>query len=461
MKNRNLVNLNINPCKMCMPMGAALAFKGIEKSILMLHGSQGCSTYMRRHIATHFNEPMDIASSSLTEKGTVYGGAKNLKNGLKNVIQLYQPQVVGIATTCLAGTIGEDITRLTKEFIASESEKKQEIAEIDFIPVPTPGYEASHFSGYYLTLRKIIEQITKESNPSKKINIIVANITPADVRRLKEILALFNLDYTLLPDISDTLDAPYKNNYNKLPEGGTSIADIKEMSGAKATIELGALVDEEISPGELLEEKFGVPLYKLALPIGLKNTDEFINLLAELSGVEIDSSLKAARGRMLDGMIDSHKYNAQGKAAIFGAPEMVYASAKLCLENGITPALIATGSENKELKKLLLVEEEFDEEKSLIIDDSDFEKIREYVNQFGVNILIGHSDGKFITEKDGIPLVRVGFPVHDRVGAQRKLSIGYNGSMSFIDRITNTLLEQKYSSYRSDMFEKYFPRKES
>ena len=461
MENRNLVNLNINPCKMCMPMGAALAFKGIEKCILMLHGSQGCSTYMRRHIATHFNEPMDIASSSLTEKGTVYGGEENLKNGLKNVIQLYQPQVVGIATTCLAGTIGEDITRLTKEFVASESKQEQKIAEIDFIPVPTPGYEASHFSGYYLTLRKIIEHITEESKPTGKINIIVGNITPADVRKLKDILVLFDLEYTLLPDISDTLDAPYKNDYDKLPEGGTTIDEIKKMSGAEATIELGELVDAAISPGKLLEEKFGVPFYSLSLPIGLENTDKFINLLTELSGVEPDSSLKAARGRMLDGMIDSHKYNSRGKAAIFGAPEMVYATTKLCLENGITPALIATGTENKKLKELLLAEKDFDKEKSLIIDDSDFEKIREYVNRFEVNILIGHSDGKFITEKDGIPLVRVGFPVHDRVGAQRKVFVGYTGSMSFIDRITNALLEQKYSSYRSDMFEKYFPGKEN
>lgn len=116
MANKNLVNVDINPCKMCMPMGGVMAFKGIENSMVILHGSQGCSTYIRRHMATHYNEPVDIASSALTEQGTVYGGAENLKKGLKNMIKLYNPSTIGVMTTCLAETIGEDINRIVGEF---------------------------------------------------------------------------------------------------------------------------------------------------------------------------------------------------------------------------------------------------------------------------------------------------------------------------------------------------------
>lgn len=70
---KDLVNLNVNPCKMCMPMGAVTAFAGIGGCMSILHGSQGCATYIRRHMATHYNEPVDIASSSLSEHGTVFG----------------------------------------------------------------------------------------------------------------------------------------------------------------------------------------------------------------------------------------------------------------------------------------------------------------------------------------------------------------------------------------------------
>ena len=128
-KVTSLVNLNTNPCKMCMPMGAATALCGIRDCITILHGSQGCATYIRRHMATHYNEPVDIASSSLTEQGTVYGGEKNLKQGLKNVIALYHPKVIGIMTTCLAETIGEDIEGIKERFY-EENPQYQDITNI-------------------------------------------------------------------------------------------------------------------------------------------------------------------------------------------------------------------------------------------------------------------------------------------------------------------------------------------
>jgi len=108
MGNEMLFGRNVveNPCHMCMPMGAILPFKGIEKAMVIIHGSQGCSTYMRRHIAEHYNEPIDVASSSLNEKGTIYGGETNLTRGLDNLIRLYQPKIIGILSTCLAETIG-------------------------------------------------------------------------------------------------------------------------------------------------------------------------------------------------------------------------------------------------------------------------------------------------------------------------------------------------------------------
>ena len=69
-----------NACKLCKPLGASIAFKGVEGCVPFLHGSQGCATYMRRYIISHFNEPIDIASSSLGEKHAVYGGARRAQS---------------------------------------------------------------------------------------------------------------------------------------------------------------------------------------------------------------------------------------------------------------------------------------------------------------------------------------------------------------------------------------------
>ena len=60
--------------------------------------------------------------------------------------------------------------------------------------------------------------------------------------------------------------------------------------------------------------------------------------------------------------------------------------------------------------------------------------------------MIGNSKGYQIARKLKVPLVRVGFPIHDRIGSQRILHYGYRGALSLYDRIVNALLEVKQES---------------
>jgi hypothetical protein len=91
-----------------------------------------------------------------------------------------------------------------------------------------------------------------------------------------------------------------------------------------------------------------------------------------------------------------------------------------------------------------------------LISEADFVEIRRLCVEQGVNIAIGHSDGRYLTEREDIPLIRIGFPILDRKGGQRLLSVGYVGTALFMDRITNTLIENKYKTYRSTMYDLYY-----
>jgi nitrogenase molybdenum-iron protein NifN len=431
-------------------MGGILPFKGVEQAMVIIHGSQGCATYMRRHIAEHFNEPIDIASSSMNEKETVHGGEDNLKKGLDNLIKLYQPKLIGVLTTCLAETIGEDIDRITGDYLLARG------LDLPIVTVPTPGYGGSHTEGYFLAMKKIVEKLARPTERHRKINVIVPHISPADIREIKRILHLMGAEYTLFPDISDTLDRPFEKPYKKVPEGGTGLADIAAMTGAPATIQIGVAVNDRYSAGKYLKDKFGVPLYEVPIPTGLENTDAFVKILHQLTGREMPESLVRERGRLLDCMIDSHKYNFQGQSVIFGEPDQVYAHTRMCMENGIYPVVVATGSNNDKLAASL--KELFDRcpQEVTFLNQTDFAHIRAESARLKANVAIGHSDGRYLTEREGIPLVRVGFPIHDRVGGQRLLSVGYTGTTMFLDRITNTLLENKYRHYRSAMYEKFY-----
>ena len=279
-----------------------------------------------------------------------------------------------------------------------------------------------------------------------------------DVRELKYIIEKFKIDAVILPDISETLDAPYvKGRYNRIPEGGTKIEEIVSMGDSTATIEMGYFVEGQISPGTYLSETFGVPLYKCKTPIGISNSDKFIKLLSKISNKEIPESLKKERGRALDAMIDSHKYNGEGKAAIFGEPELLTALYDLLNENGIEIKAVATGTRVAGFEHKLISGMSIKNiSNPVILEDSDFNSLKDVVLKNNVNVLIGTSEGAFIEEKHGIPLVRTGFPVHDRVGTTREINIGYRGSIMFLDKITNTLLDKKYSTYRERMYTNYY-----
>jgi nitrogenase molybdenum-iron protein NifN len=81
-----------------------------------------------------------------------------------------------------------------------------------------------------------------------------------------------------------------------------------------------------------------------------------------------------------------------------------------------------------------------------ITDDSDFTSMLELCGELKPDIVIGSSKGFYLSKNLGIPLVRAGFPVHDRFGGQRLMHMGYRGTQQFFDRIVNALMEQRQNS---------------
>jgi len=452
----NLVNLNVNPCKMCMPMGAVSALCGIKGCMSILHGSQGCATYIRRHIATHYNEPIDIASSSLTEEGTVFGGEENLLKGLRNMIDLYGPEVIGVCTTCLAETIGEDVGAIVKKFYAQNPD-----VNVKIINVASPGYGGTHNEGWFAAIRAVLEQIEPNAEPNERINVVTPMISPADTRWLKSFFAGMGFrSIILLPDISENLDGATEKRYNRLKTEGTSVEEIAAMAGARLTVEFSEFTDAKNSPAEYLQEAYGVPFVKLPLPVGIRGVDVLIDTLVEAGG-RVINSIKKSRGRCLDTMADTHKHCAEARAAVYGDPDFTVAMVRLCCENGILPVVAATGSVSPKFSETLTAEiaecaEYHFEENVTILDDSDFAAIEDACRKRGANLLIGSSDGRRIARSMGIPLIRCAFPIHDYVGGQRVKILGFDGAMNIIDQVANAMIEKTESTFRESLYGKLY-----
>lgn len=432
-----------NACKLCAPLGASLAFKGVEGAVPFLHGSQGCATYMRRYIISHFNEPIDIASSALGEKNAVFGGGPNLKLGLTNVIKKYHPKLIGIATTCLTETIGDDVARFLKEFV-------REVNDPSLLPhlvrVSTPSYSGTHMDGFHAAVTGLLESLAEAGPVNDRVTLLPGLVSPADLRHLREIMAAFSLPLVLLPDYSDTLDGSALSTYEKIPAGGTLLADIKGAGAGQAVIEFGRTLADYPSGGELLARRFQLPRHTLGLPIGIRETDAFFAVLADLSGRSLPPSLAAERGRLIDSLVDGHKYLFGKRAVIFGEEDLVVGLASFLVEIGVKPVLCASGGKSACLGRAIkAVCADLLPEMPVVRDGTDFFEIGEEAEQLAPDLIIGHSKGYPLARKLDIPMLRVGFPIHDRMGGQRILHLGYRGAQRLFDEIINTVIDRSQS----------------
>ena len=79
-------------------------------------------------------------------------------------------------------------------------------------------------------------------------------------------------------------------------------------------------------------------------------------------------------------------------------------------------------------------------EMPVVREGMDFASLGEEARGLAPDFLIGSSKGYRVARELDLPLIRVGFPIHDRIGGQRILHLGYRGAQQLFDAVTNTLL---------------------
>ena len=149
---------------------------------------------------------------------------------------------------------------------------------------------------------------------------------------------------------------------------------------------------------------------------------------------------------MVDAYVDAHKYVFGKKAVVYGEEDFLVGMAAFLDEIGIELALVASGGESgildTEIKKYCPE----NKDSVQVREGFDFEHIKEWCERNKPDIIIGHSKGYYIARELNIPMVRVGFPIHDRMGGQRIKHLGYSGTQELFDKIVNALIEYKQNT---------------
>ncbi|GAB5047372.1 nitrogenase molybdenum-iron protein subunit beta [Thermodesulfovibrio sp. TK110] len=433
--------LTINPAKACQPLGAVLCALGFKDTLPFVHGSQGCVAYFRSHLSRHFKEPVPAVSTSMTEDAAVFGGLRNLIEGLENAYALYKPKMFAISTTCMAEVIGDDLNAFIKK-------AKQQGVIPDHIPTPyanTPSFTGSHINGYDAMLRGILSYMTAGLKPSQseRINIIPGFDTyTGNYREIKRMLNLMGVPYIMLADISDTLDSPNEGVYEMYP-GGTSIEDVIYSINSIATVALQKY--STYKTGEFIKEVWKQSILNVPYPVGIRNTDLFLDVISQLSGKPIPEELIEERGRVVDAMIDSYAYIHGKRVALIGDPDLLLGLISFILELGGIPVHIVctNGDEDFEQQAYAILRREplFGSEGKVYI-KKDMWHLRSLLFTEPVDLLIGNSYCKALWKDTGVPLIRVGFPLFDRHHMHRYPIVGYSGALNLLTLIVNTILDE-------------------
>lgn len=436
----------INPAKTCQPIGAMYAALGIHGCLPHSHGSQGCCAYHRMGLTRHFRDPIVASSSSFTEGASVFGGAANLKTSIKNVFKIYNPDIMAVHTTCLSETIGDDVPTIIKQAEVPEGKV--------VIHANTPSYVGSHVTGFSNMCKAMVSYLAVSSGEAKKnrVNVLPGFVNPGDMREIRRLVSELGIDLTMFPDTSNVVDSPLTDKYTMFPEGGATIAEIRDSGNSKLTLALGSWSSD--AAGALLQEKCSVPCVPLKIPVGLKATDDFIMALKNGFGVQVPHSLAIERGQIVDTLIDTHFHYQGKKVAVVGDPDIVVPLTEFLLTMGMIPVYVMTGTPGSrfetEVKKMLNDAGVHD---SVVKAEGDLFELHKWVKDNQVDLLIGTTHCKYIARAEDIPLVRVGFPIFDRAVHPLMPIVGYRGCLRLIEMISNALLDRRDRDCKDEDYE--------
>ncbi|MBI1423298.1 MAG: nitrogenase iron-molybdenum cofactor biosynthesis protein NifN [Gammaproteobacteria bacterium] len=426
--------LSVSPLKASSPIGAALAFLGINRSIPMLHGSQGCTAFGKVFFVRHFREPIPLQTTAMDQVSSVMGADGNIVEGLKTICEKSKPALIGLPSTGLAETQGCDLRGSVKKF----RDTYPEYAEVKVVPVNTPDFTGCLESGYAAAVHAMIDVLvpsadeagTKPGQRRHQVNVLVnASLTPGDLETLREIIGSFGLRPILIPDVSDSLDGHLTDqDFSPVTIGGTPVSEFDILGDSIATLAIGPSL---FKAGELLQERTGVPLHTFDHLMGLEAMDVFVMCLHEISGAPVPESLARQRAQLQDCMLDTHFMLGQARFAIAGDSDLLLAMSSFVTSMGAEVVAAVVPARSDCLKQIPCQD----------VKIGDLEDLEKTARERKAEILIGNSHAVDSAMRLNIPILRAGFPQYDLLGGYQRSWIGYRSSRQALFDLANILLE--------------------
>lgn len=300
------------PSRPASPLGAILASLGIEHSIPLVHGAQGCSAFAKVFFIQHFHDPVPLQSTAMDPTSTIMGADGNIFTALDTLCQRNAPQAIVLLSTGLSEAQGSDISRVVRQF-REEYPRHKGVA---ILTVNTPDFYGSMENGFSAVLESVIEQwmppAPRPAQRNRRVNLLVSHLcSPGDIEWLRRCVEAFGLQPIILPDLAQSMDGHLaQGDFSPLTQGGTPLRQIEQMGQSLCSFAIGVSLHRASS---LLAPRCRGEVIALPHLMTLDRCDVFIHQLAKISGRAVPAWLERQRGPAA-GCDDRLSYVAPGPA---------------------------------------------------------------------------------------------------------------------------------------------------
>ncbi|ANT58922.1 nitrogenase molybdenum-cofactor biosynthesis protein NifN [Salipiger sp. CCB-MM3] len=432
--------LSTMPLKSSAPLGAALAYLGIDRAIPLFHGSQGCTAFAMVHLVRHFKEAVPLQTTAMNEVSTILGGADQIEEAIENLRKKSAPEFIGIASTALTETRGEDVPGDLRLIL----QRREDFADTKVVYASTPDFDGALQDGWAKAVEAIVSdlvpRVTERDVDLRQVTLLAgAHLTPGDIDELTRLIRSFGLEPLVLPDISGSLDGHVSDDWSGATQGGTPVARIPEAARSAFTLAIGESMRKA---AQIIEDRAMVPYRVFQSVTGLKPVDALVRTLMALSGVaDPPPSVKRDRARLVDAALDAHFHTGGVRVALGADPDLLFSLSTALTSMGAEIVAAVTTSQHSPLFDRMPCDE-------VVL--GDLGDLRRGAEAGAAQILLTHSHGRHLSEALHLPLMRVGFPIFDRIGAQDVCRVGYRGSRAFLYEFANIMQAQHHRATPED-----------
>lgn len=406
-------------CSDCAQMCAATVCYNVRGAAVVVHSPMGCFAntpriheQIKNSAAGRGAEPFkaQIVCSNISEKETIYGGLKKLKEAVLLAQERFHPSAIFIQSSCAAGIVGDDVEGLADDMAAELG--------IPIIPVFCEGFKSKIWSsGFDAAYHGILRKVVKKPEKKQKDLVNIFNFLGSDT--FTPILEKLGLRPNYLVPLAD-------------------IDTIARMGEAACSTQICETLGTYIT--EVLEKEYGVPKIQSPAPYGIDWTDQWYREVAEATGKsDLVEKLIEEEHRRIQPELEELKKDLSGKRVyIYAGDSYAHNMASLVSDLGMEICGITTlhhdqRTDGKDVEKSTLSEMirvAGDVENFTVCNKQPYEVIKLIQRVSPDFMIVRHMNMTILGGKLGIPCLLEG---------EINISAGYDGLLLMGRRIRDLL----------------------